>query len=139
MNGEPLPLGLAVVDGGAADRSAADRGGVGGGFSGGTGAGVDGAAPGGAAGGNGVAAGGRADRDGVSTDEAPVRAEVGLRRRVHAALDANVLPDDQRDDTELLNLVFDELGLTDLERLSAQSYVRSWLVETRTGERIRTA
>jgi hypothetical protein len=64
---------------------------------------------------------------------------VSLRRRVHDALDAHVMPGDQRDDTELLNLVFDELRLTDLERLSAQSYVRSWLLERRTGERIRTA
>jgi hypothetical protein len=65
--------------------------------------------------------------------------EVSLRRRVHDALDANVLPGDQRDDTELVSLVFDELGLSDLERLSAQSYVRSWLLETRSGERVRTA
>jgi hypothetical protein len=65
--------------------------------------------------------------------------EVSLRRRVHDALDANVLPGDQRDDTELVSLVFDELGLSDLERLSAQSYVRSWLLETRTGERVRSA
>ncbi len=69
----------------------------------------------------------------------PVVTETSLRRRVHRALDANVVPGDQRDDTELLALVFDELGLTDLERLSAQSYVRSWLLEMRTGERIRTA
>ncbi len=72
-------------------------------------------------------------------DFEPATAELSLRRRVHSALDANVLPGDQRDDTELLALVFDELRLTDLERLSAASYVHSWLVETQTGERIRTA
>jgi hypothetical protein len=76
---------------------------------------------------------------GEPDETSPASADMSLRRRVHRALDANVLPGDQRDDTELLALVFDELGLTDLERLSAQSYVRSWLLETRTGERIRTA
>jgi hypothetical protein len=74
----------------------------------------------------------------AETDPVTVEAS-SLRRRVHRALDATVVPGDQRDDTELLALVYDELGLSDLERLSAQSYVRSWLLEMRTGERIRTA
>ncbi len=80
-------------------------------------------------------------RASVPTEEAVAETttDISLRRRVHDALDAHVLPDDQRDDTELVSYVFDLLGLTDLERLSAQSYVRSWFLETRTGERIRSA
>jgi hypothetical protein len=79
-------------------------------------------------------------RDGLGADEPATAAatEKSLRRRVHEALDANVFPGDQRDDTELLTMVFEQLGLTDLERISAQSYVRSWLQDSRTGERIRT-
>ena len=67
----------------------------------------------------------------------PVATEVSLRRRVHAALDANVLPGDQRDDSELIGLVFDELNLNELERLTAATYVRSWRLENESGQRIR--
>jgi hypothetical protein len=67
----------------------------------------------------------------------PIATEISLRRRVHAALDANVLPGDQRDDGELIELVFDELRLNELERLTAGTYVRSWRTENESGERIR--
>gem|GEM_PF-1642924 len=67
----------------------------------------------------------------------PVATDVSLRRRVHAALDANVLPGDQRDDSELIGLVFDELNLNELERLTAATYVRSWRLENDSGQRIR--
>jgi hypothetical protein len=67
----------------------------------------------------------------------PVVTDVSLRRRVHAALDANVLPGDQRDDSELIGLVFDELNLNELERLTAATYVRSWRLENESGQRIR--
>jgi hypothetical protein len=67
----------------------------------------------------------------------PVATDVSLRRRVHAALDANVLPGDQRDDSELIGLVFDELNLNELERLTAATYVRSWRLENESGQRIR--
>jgi hypothetical protein len=67
----------------------------------------------------------------------PIATEVSLRRRVHQALDANVLPGDQRDDSELIGLVFDELNLTELERLTAATYVRSWRLENESGQRIR--
>lgn len=63
--------------------------------------------------------------------------ELSLRRRVHAALDEHVLPGDQRDDAELIGVVFDQLNLNDVERLSAPTYVRSWLLENESGERIR--
>jgi hypothetical protein len=67
----------------------------------------------------------------------PIVTDVSLRRRVHAALDANVLPGDQRDDSELIGLVFDELNLNELERLTAATYVRSWRLENESGQRIR--
>ncbi len=67
----------------------------------------------------------------------PVATDVSLRRRVHAALDANVLPGDQRDDSELIGLVFDELKLNDHERMIAAGYVRSWRLENESGQRIR--
>jgi hypothetical protein len=56
---------------------------------------------------------------------APVK-ELSLRRRVHDALEANVLPGDKRDNTQLLELVGGLLDLSDLERVTATSYVRSW-------------
>jgi hypothetical protein len=67
----------------------------------------------------------------------PAVTDVSLRRRVHAALDANVLPGDQRDDSELIGLVFDELQLNEIERLTAATYVRSWRLENESGQRIR--
>jgi hypothetical protein len=67
----------------------------------------------------------------------PPTNEVSLRRRVHEALDANVLPGDQRDDSELIGLVFDELHLNERERLVAATYVRSWRMENESGQRIR--
>jgi hypothetical protein len=54
------------------------------------------------------------------------REAASLRSRVHAALDAHVGADDQRDETELVEMVVDSLGLSELERISAASYVQSW-------------
>jgi hypothetical protein len=59
---------------------------------------------------------GRSRRDG----------DPSLRRRVHAALNEQVGVDDQRDETELLEMVVDSLGLDDVDRMSAISYVQSW-------------
>jgi len=67
----------------------------------------------------------------------PVATDISLRRRVHSALDSNVLPGDQRDDSELIGLVFDELKLNDHERMIAAGYVRSWRLENESGQRIR--
>jgi len=57
------------------------------------------------------------------------RREGNLRGRVHAALNAHVGADDQRDETELVELVVDSLGLDEIDRLSAVSYVQSWRKE----------
>jgi hypothetical protein len=54
------------------------------------------------------------------------RVNGSLRRRVHAALNEHVPADDVRDNTQLLELVGNVLQLTDLERMTATSYVRSW-------------
>jgi hypothetical protein len=62
-----------------------------------------------------------------------------LRRRVHAALDASVLPGDQRDDVELIGQVYDDLNLSDTERLSASTYVQSWRQDNNLGRRVRTS
>jgi hypothetical protein len=59
----------------------------------------------------------------------PAGGEGSLRTRVHAALDALVPAGDQRDETELLNLVADELALGDVDRFAAGPYVRSWSQE----------
>jgi hypothetical protein len=67
----------------------------------------------------------------------PVETEASLRRRVHEALDANVLSGDQRDDSELIGLVFERLNLSDHERLTAATYVRSWRLEKESGQRVR--
>jgi hypothetical protein len=67
----------------------------------------------------------------------PVATDVSLRRRVHAALDANVLSGDQRDDAELIGLVFDELKLNEIERLTAATYVHSWRLDNESGQRVR--
>jgi hypothetical protein len=75
---------------------------------------------------------------GNGNGHAPSAPDQSLRRRVHRALDSIVLPDDQRDDSELLSMLYDELNLTDVEKLSAPSYVRSWLEDVRTGGRVRT-
>jgi hypothetical protein len=56
---------------------------------------------------------------------APVK-ELSLRKRVHDALNANVPAGDTRDNTQLLKMVGDVLQLSDLERVTATSYVRSW-------------
>lgn len=66
-----------------------------------------------------------------------VPGDISLRRRVHAALDATVLSGDQRDDAELIGVVFDELQLTDLERISAANYVHSWRQDAIAGRRVR--
>jgi len=49
-----------------------------------------------------------------------------LRRRVHAALDQHVPVGDERDSTELLDLVGSVLQLSDLERITATPYIHSW-------------
>ncbi len=53
--------------------------------------------------------------------------EGSMRRRVHAALDALVPVGDERDESGLTDLVVEELGLNGAERLTAQTYVQSWL------------
>jgi hypothetical protein len=55
--------------------------------------------------------------------------EGSLRRRVHATLDALVPVGDKRDESGLTQLVTDKLGLNGVERLTAQTYVQSWLRE----------
>ena len=59
-------------------------------------------------------------------DTRPV-VQLSLRNRVHATLDALVPVGDERDETDLIELVTDELGLNGVDRLSAQNYVQSWL------------
>jgi hypothetical protein len=49
-----------------------------------------------------------------------------LRRRVHATLDAHVPVGEERDESSLTDLVTDVLGLSGIERLTAQTYVQSW-------------
>ena len=58
------------------------------------------------------------------------RVNGSLRRRVHAALNEHVPANDVRDNTQLLELVGNVLQLTDLERVTATSYVRSWRRDT---------
>jgi hypothetical protein len=60
---------------------------------------------------------------------APTGYEGTLRRRVHTALDALVPVGDERDESDLLELVTDALGLDGVQRLTAQSYVQSWVRE----------
>lgn len=60
---------------------------------------------------------------------APAGYEGALRRRVHTALDALVPVGDERDESDLIELVTEELGLNGTDRLIAQTYVRSWLLE----------
>jgi len=55
--------------------------------------------------------------------------EGSLRHRVHATLDALVPVGDERDESDLIELVTEELGLDGLQRLTAQNYVRSWVLE----------
>jgi hypothetical protein len=69
---------------------------------------------------------GGSDRTTPVAGRARGRREASLRSRVHAALDAHVGADDQRDETELVEMVVDSLGLSELERISAASYVQSW-------------
>lgn len=67
---------------------------------------------------------------------APAGFEGTLRRRVHATLDALVPVGDQRSESELLQLVTDELGLDGVQRLTAQSYVQSWQREGSSARRM---
>jgi hypothetical protein len=60
---------------------------------------------------------------------APAGYEGTLRRRVHTALDALVPVGDERNESDLIELVTDELGLDGVQRLTAQNYVQSWLRE----------
>lgn len=69
----------------------------------------------------------------------PAGNDVSLRRRVHRALDANVHPGDQRDDAELIGVVFDDLNLSESERLSAATYVQSWRNQRQLGGRVETS
>jgi hypothetical protein len=57
----------------------------------------------------------------------PAGTEGSMRRRVHSALDALVPVGDERDESGLMDLVAEELGLDGAERLTAQTYVQSWL------------
>jgi hypothetical protein len=66
----------------------------------------------------------------------PVPGEASLRSRVHATLDERVPADDARDNTMLVDLVTDELQLTELERLSATQYVHSWRSGVEQGRRV---
>ena len=59
-------------------------------------------------------------------EEEPARINVPLRKRVHAALNEHVPVGDERDSAELLDLVGAVLQLSDLERVTATSYVNSW-------------
>jgi hypothetical protein len=59
-------------------------------------------------------------------EEPKARASVSLRKRVHAALDQHVPVGDERDSTELLDLVGSVLQLSDLERITATPYIHSW-------------
>jgi hypothetical protein len=52
--------------------------------------------------------------------------EVSLRKRVHAALDMQAVEADGRDASELVALVSDALQLSEVERLSAATYVGTW-------------
>jgi hypothetical protein len=61
--------------------------------------------------------------------EPPAPREPALRARVHTLHDQAVQADDARDDTQLIDLVTDELHLTDLERTTAGIYVQSWRQE----------
>jgi hypothetical protein len=49
-----------------------------------------------------------------------------LRKRVHAALNEHVPAGDERDSTQLLDLVGNVLQLSDLDRITATAYVHSW-------------
>jgi hypothetical protein len=63
----------------------------------------------------------------AGVDVAPAAGrDVSLRHRVHATLDAHVPVGDERDESDLTDLVTDVLQLNDLERLTAQTYVQSW-------------
>lgn len=68
----------------------------------------------------------RATRTRASSKVDTPTPSTALRKRVHAALDANVPPGDERDVTQLLDLAGSVLDLNDVERITAQSYVRSW-------------
>jgi hypothetical protein len=61
-----------------------------------------------------------------------------LRRRVHEVLNHYAMSGDQRDDMELLQTVYEELELADVDRAAAQNYVANWIHDRRTGDRITT-
>ena len=61
------------------------------------------------------------------------RRDLSLRSRVHATLDAQVPAGDVRDEAELLELVSDALELTEVERLTASTYVQSWRKDVENG------
>jgi hypothetical protein len=66
----------------------------------------------------------------------PAPSEASLRSRVHATLNQQVPPGDSRDNTMLVDLVTDELQLSELERLSAANYVHSWRSDVESGRRV---
>jgi hypothetical protein len=70
---------------------------------------------------------------GSGATRARIRRDPSLRSRVHATLDAQVPDGDNRDEAELVDFVAQSLGLTDLERISAASYVQSWRRDVENG------
>jgi hypothetical protein len=64
----------------------------------------------------------------AGAESAPGRSP-SLRNRVHATLDAHVPVGDDLDESSLTELVTKVLQLTDIERLTAQPYVQSWVRE----------
>ncbi len=70
------------------------------------------------------------------TNPVPVARDGSLRSLVHATLNERVPPGDPRDNTMLVDLVTDELQLSELERLSATNYVHSWRTDMESGRRV---
>jgi hypothetical protein len=58
-----------------------------------------------------------------------------LRGRVHALLDAHVPDGDQRDNSSLVDFAVEALELSEIERLTASNYVRSWKRDADAGRR----
>ena len=70
--------------------------------------------------------------------ESDVSVNRALRRRVHEVLNHYAMSGDQRDDMELLQAVYDELDLTEIDRVAAQNYVANWIPDRRPADRIAT-
>ena len=74
-----------------------------------------------------------ADRTVSAPARARARRDPSLRSRVHATLDAQVPAGDTRDDSELLEFVTESLGLSEIDRLTASTYVTSWRRDVEAG------